>query len=132
MALAEIGDVVVVAEPSGAIEAAARKALGVTLKGIENDHAWTLAVYKPGMSPLTLEAVLAPPVIQAALEANFSCVDRDAVGRAAVPDPLAVRDTRARPILPLKSLRDIAMFSLGAIASRRKQSGQEFPTHNMR
>ena len=51
----------------------------MTLKGIENDHARTLSVYKPGMALVTLEAVQAPPVVRGALKANFSCVDRDAV-----------------------------------------------------
>ena len=80
-ALAETGEVeaVVVADPSGASEAAPRKALGAKLKGFEKDHARTLADHKPEMVLVTLEAVQAPPVIQSALEANFSCVDRDAI-----------------------------------------------------
>ncbi len=60
-------DAVVAADPSGASEAAAaRKALGVKLKGFEKDHARTLAEYKPEMALVTLEAVQAPPVIRAA------------------------------------------------------------------
>ena len=51
--------------------AAARKALGQKLTSFEKDHARALAEYKPGvMALVTLEAVQAPPVIQAALEAN--------------------------------------------------------------
>ncbi len=71
-ALAEIAEVdaVVVADPSGASEAAARKALGAKLTGFEKDHARTLAEHKPGMALVTLEAVQAPPVIRAALEVN--------------------------------------------------------------
>ena len=49
------------------------------LKGFEKDHARTLAEYKPGMALLTLEAVQAPPVVRGALDANFSCADRDAI-----------------------------------------------------
>lgn len=40
------------------------------LTGFEKDHARTLADHKPGMALVKLEAVQAPPVIRAALEAN--------------------------------------------------------------
>jgi len=71
-ALATIGDVagVVVSDPSGASEAAARKALGEKLKSFERDHAGLLATHKPAMALVTLEAVKSPPVIRQALEAN--------------------------------------------------------------
>ncbi len=70
--LAEIveAESVVVVDPSGASEAAARKTLGAKLKNFERDHAKALADHKPTLALVTLEAVQAPPVIQAALEAN--------------------------------------------------------------
>ena len=125
-------DAVVVADPSGASEAMARKALGVKLTGFEKDHVRTLAGYKPGMALVTLEAVQAPPVIRAALEANCDVLaEKPSCVRADVPAPLAVRDTVPVRSCLSRDTRDIAKFSLGAIASRKKQSGQEFPTHNM-
>ena len=60
---------VVVADPSGLSEAAAKKSLGAKLTRFERDHAKGL-VNQPGMALVTLEALHAPPVIQMALEAN--------------------------------------------------------------
>ena len=60
---------VVVADPSGLSEAAAKKSLGAKLTRFERDHAKGL-VDQPGMALVTLEALHAPPVIQMALEAN--------------------------------------------------------------
>ena len=91
------------ADPSGASEATARKELGAKLKSFEKDHIRTLSDHKPAMALVTLEAVQAPPVIRAALEANFSCADRDAIVWAGCGAcPLGCSGHRARPILPLK------------------------------
>ena len=65
----EVG-AVVVADPSGRSEAAARKVLGAKLRDFVSDHSRALKGHKPGMALVTLEAALAPPVIQLALEAN--------------------------------------------------------------
>lgn len=114
--LAEIGEVeaVVVADPSGASQAAARKALGAKLTGFEKDHSRTLAEYKPGMALVTLEAVQAPPVI-----------------RAEVLDPLAVRGTCARPILPLKRhARHRTVFArCGCFAKKAERAGVSSSQH---
>lgn len=70
LAVTEGVDSVVVADPSGASEAAARKTLGAKLKSFEKDHAKALTEYQPALALVTMEAVQSPPVIQAALEAN--------------------------------------------------------------
>lgn len=61
---------VVVADPSGACEANAKKTLGAKLKAFEREHGKALAGHHPSLALVTLEAVNAPPVIRAALEAN--------------------------------------------------------------
>ena len=61
---------VVVADPSGSCEAVAKKLLGSKLKHFERDHKTVLDRQKPGMAIVSMEAVQAPPVIHAALEAN--------------------------------------------------------------
>jgi predicted dehydrogenase len=63
-------EAVVVADPSGASEAAARKTLGDKLKSFSRDHKQTLADHQPAMALVTTEAVQAPPIIRAALEAS--------------------------------------------------------------
>lgn len=65
----EVTEVVVV-DPSGNAEATARQVLGAKLSRFERDYATALATYQPQLALITLEAVHAPPVIQAALEAN--------------------------------------------------------------
>ncbi|MEO6741293.1 MAG: Gfo/Idh/MocA family oxidoreductase [Chthoniobacteraceae bacterium] len=61
---------VIVADPSGDCEAAAKQTLGAKLKGFERDHAKALAGHQATLALVTMEAVKAPPVIHAALEAN--------------------------------------------------------------
>jgi predicted dehydrogenase len=61
---------VVVVDPSGASEAVAKKALSAKLKSFERDHVKALADHQPTFAIVTVEAVQAPPIIQAALEAN--------------------------------------------------------------
>ena len=70
--LAETEEVesVVVADPSGTSEASAKKTLGAKLKSFGRDHQKALADHQPTFALITLEAVQAPPVIRAALEAN--------------------------------------------------------------
>src|SRR5437868_3022648 len=63
-------EAVIVADPSGGCEATATKTLGAKLKAFGRDHAKALADHNPTLALVTLEAVNAPPVIQAALEAN--------------------------------------------------------------
>jgi predicted dehydrogenase len=61
---------VVVADPGGTSETLARKTLGAKLTHFERDHRKTLTDHQPGLAVVTLEAVSAPPVVQAALDAN--------------------------------------------------------------
>ena len=63
-------ETVVVSDPSGGCEAMAKKILGAKLKAFEREHATALARHSPTLALVTLEAVNAPPVIKAALEAN--------------------------------------------------------------
>ncbi|HVX10878.1 MAG TPA: Gfo/Idh/MocA family oxidoreductase [Pirellulales bacterium] len=64
-------EAVALADHTGQIEAAARKALGEKLHGIYRDPATMLRETKPALALVTLEAALAPPAIDAALE--FGC-----------------------------------------------------------
>jgi len=70
--LADTADVesVVVADPSGALEAAAKSVLKTKLKSFERDHGRALSEFKPQLALVSTEALQAPPVIQLALEAN--------------------------------------------------------------
>jgi len=61
---------VVVADPSGGSEAAAKKVLGAKLKTFEHAHAKALTDHQSTLALITLEGVKAPPVIKAALDAN--------------------------------------------------------------
>jgi len=61
---------VIVADPSGGSEAMAKQALGAKLKAFERDHAKALAAHHATLALVTMEAVKAPPVIHAALDAN--------------------------------------------------------------
>lgn len=71
-ALAQAEEVTSVAlsDPSGAWAAAARKALGGKFTAVYQKPADMLAREKPVMALVTMEAVLAPPAIDAALEAG--------------------------------------------------------------
>lgn len=81
---------VVVADPSGANEAAARKALGTKLKQFERDHNKVLMEHKPGMAVISMEGIQAPPVIRAALEANCHVLaEKPSCVRAEDFEPLA-------------------------------------------
>jgi len=63
-------EAVIVADPSGGSEAAAKRTLGAKLKSFERDHAKALAAHQATLALVTMEAVNAPPVIHAALDAN--------------------------------------------------------------
>ena len=79
----EVGEVVL-GDPSGESVVAARKALGDRLKTVSADPLKLLADERPGMALVSMEAASAPPLIDAALEANChvfaekpSCVNPD-------------------------------------------------------
>ena len=81
---------VVVADPSGTCEALARKLLGPKLHHFGRDVHQCLVDHQPGMAVVTLEAVQAPPVIQAALDANCHVLaEKPACVTAADFEPLA-------------------------------------------
>ena len=63
-------DAVVLADPDGRWEGDARKALGAKLKATYRDVGEMLRKERPGMALVSLEAALAPPVIDRALEAG--------------------------------------------------------------
>ena len=59
---------IVLADPDGKWANEAQKVLGEKLKGTYRDHKQMLTAEKPVMSIVTMEARLAPPVIDLALE----------------------------------------------------------------
>ena len=61
---------VLLADPDGRWETDARRVLGDKLTGVFRDHRRLLSRWPPGMALITMEARLAPPVIDAALEAG--------------------------------------------------------------
>lgn len=69
LAAAAEAESVVVSDPSGASETLAKKTLGDKLRGFVRDHTAALA-QKPTFAIVSVEAVQAPPLITAALEAN--------------------------------------------------------------
>ncbi len=117
--LAEIveAESVVVVDPSGASEAAARKTLGAKLKNFERDHAKALSDHKPTLALVTLEAVQAPPVIQAALEANCHVLaEKPSCVRAADFESLArLADMKHRHLMLA-----LANRLLGTVQAARK------------
>lgn len=90
LAVTEEVEAVVVADPSGASEASAKKTLGAKLKSFERDHGKALAEHKPALALVTMEAVHSPSVIQAALEANCHVLaEKPSCVRAEDFEPLA-------------------------------------------
>jgi predicted dehydrogenase len=90
LAVTEAVEAVVVADPSGECEALVRAQLGAKLVRFERDYAQALSGPVPALALITLEAVLAPPVIQAALEANCHVLaEKPACIRAEDFEPLA-------------------------------------------
>ncbi len=89
--LADTGEAeaVVLADPSGRTAALAEKVLGAKLKGVYRDTAEMLGKEKPAMALVSLEAALAPPAIDAALEAGCHVLaEKPACIRAADFRPL--------------------------------------------
>lgn len=123
LSVTEEVEAVVVADPGGASEAAAKKTLGAKLKSFERDHGKALADHKPAMALVTLEAVQSPSVIQAALEANCHVLaEKPSCVRAEDFEPLArLADMKHRHL----SLA-LANRLLGTVQAARKliQSGQ--------
>ena len=66
---AEVG-AVILADPTGHWADAAREALGDRLQSVHSDAAEMLAAHRPTLAIIAYEAVNAPPVIRAALEAG--------------------------------------------------------------
>ncbi|MFN0050793.1 MAG: Gfo/Idh/MocA family protein [Planctomycetales bacterium] len=62
---------VTLADPDGRWEAAARRVLGSKLKRVVRDYQALLSEERPGMALVSLEARLAPPVIDAVLEGGI-------------------------------------------------------------
>ncbi len=87
-ASSEVGEVSL-ADPSGATFAAAQKSLGPKLKATGKDVATVLLESKPQLALVTMEAVLAPPAIDAALEQGCHVMaEKPACVRAADFEPL--------------------------------------------
>jgi predicted dehydrogenase len=86
----EEAEAVVLADPSGRMAAAAEKVLGGKLKGTYRDAAQMLRKEQPAMVLVSLEAALAPPAIDAALEAGCHVLcEKPSCVRAADFRPLA-------------------------------------------
>ena len=123
LAAIEEVEAVVVADPSGASEASARKTLGAKLKSFEKDHAKALADHQPAMALVTMEAVQSPPVIKAALEANCHVL---------AEKPSCVRAEDFEPLVTLADMKHrhlmlaLANRLLGTVQAAKKliHSGQ--------
>ncbi|NBV22931.1 MAG: gfo/Idh/MocA family oxidoreductase [Proteobacteria bacterium] len=84
----EVGSVSV-ADPSGSTFAVAQKVLGAKLKTTGKDMTAVLRETKPALALVTMEAVLAPPAIDAALEQGCHVMaEKPACVRAADFEPL--------------------------------------------
>jgi predicted dehydrogenase len=103
---------VVVADPSGECEAAAKKVLGAKLKSFIRDHARALD-HSPALALVTVEAVQAPPVIRAALEANCHVL---------AEKPACVKSEDFEPLVRLSEMKH-RHFSL-ALANRLRGTVQ--------
>ena len=123
LAAIEEVEAVVVADPSGASEASARKTLGAKLKSFEQDHAKALTDHQPAMALVTMEAVQSPPVIKAALEANCHVL---------AEKPSCVRAEDFEPLVTLADMKHrhlmlaLANRLLGTVQAAKKliHSGQ--------
>src|ERR1051325_2765918 len=70
LAKIEEAEAVALADPSGKSADAARQALGGKLKDVYKDPADLLKRFEPHLAVVSLEAVAAPPAIDAALDAG--------------------------------------------------------------
>ncbi len=87
-ASSEVGEVSI-ADPSGATFAAAQKTLGPKLKATGKDVVAVLREAKPKLALVTMEAVLAPPAIDAALDQGCHVLaEKPACVRASDFEPL--------------------------------------------
>lgn len=90
LATAQEAGPVVLADASGTVEAAARKALGSKLTGVYRDTGEMLRKEKPEFALVTMAADVAPPPIRAALEAGCHVLaEKPACVRPADFDALA-------------------------------------------
>jgi predicted dehydrogenase len=81
---------VVLADASGTVESAARKALGAKLGAVYRDPAGLLRKEKPEFALVTMAADVAPPVVRAALESGCHVLaEKPACVRASDFDALA-------------------------------------------
>jgi predicted dehydrogenase len=123
LAATEDVEAVVVADPSGASEASARKTLGTKLKSFVKEHEQALTAHQPTLALVTVEAVQAPPIIQAALQANCHVLaEKPSCVRAEDFEPLArLADMKHRHLCLA-----LANRLLGTVQTARKliQSGQ--------
>jgi predicted dehydrogenase len=74
LALSDDVSAVALADASGTIEAVARKGAGAKLQATYRDAASLLSDFRPQMVIVSLESALAPPAIDAALDANCHVV----------------------------------------------------------
>jgi predicted dehydrogenase len=95
LAKTEEAESVVLADPDGQAAAMARKALGAKLKETYKDLAEMLRREQPQMALVSMEAALAPPAIDAALEAGCHVVsEKPGCVRAADFEPLVRKAQR--------------------------------------
>ena len=106
LARIEEAESVALADPSGKSVDAARKALGDKLKEVHKDPAELLKKFEPHMAIVTLEAVKAPPAIDAALDAG--CLpELDRLRQRFTPDRAAIPDV-AVELVPLSAYDELA------------------------
>src|SRR5262245_32815311 len=92
---AEEVEAVALADPSGKVEESARKALGGKLKEVHAETDAMLRKFQPQMALVSLEAALAPPQIDAALEAGCHVLaEKPACLRAEEFEKLVVKAQR--------------------------------------
>ena len=96
LSVTEEAESVIAADPSGGSEAIAKQTLGAKLRAFERDHAKALADHHASLALVTMEAVKAPPVIHAALEANCHVL---------AEKPSCVRAEDFRPLARLAEMK---------------------------